>query len=211
MPTSLINNELFVDFDEPTNTYDSAGRPLSPNQESFFKSSKCLDENGDLLVVYHASPNDFTTFDTKRIGTGGGSIYGKGFYFCDHDFGLDIYGKYIKEYYLNLKNPFRWEPVEEAADIYYNLDMFVEMLKSNNFEITEELQQQLTKDLLEDEGGLDTLISQTCGMDLAQKYFLKAGYDGIMNLEIGDYVAFNPAQIKLCANKAPTTAADIAA
>lgn len=162
-------------------------------------------------MLYHASNSEFNTFDTKYIGSGGGSIYGKGFYFCDDNFGLDIYGKYIKEYYLNLKNPFRWEAVEEEADAYYNVDMFINILKYNNFEVSDELRQQLEEEVLENDGGLDTVIELTCGFDFAYSYFTKAGYDGIMNLEIGDYVAFKPEQIKLCSNKMPSSSVDIAA
>ena len=209
MPKTLVDNELFVDFDEPAADYDSDSNPLTDAQVNFFKNSKCVDDDGALLVVYHASPSNFTEFDIKRSGTGGGSIYGKGFYFCDSDFGLDQYGKYIKKYYLNLKNPFRWE-IPEGDDDYYNLDIFVDMLKVNNFSVSDELLSTLEADISAD-GGLDTLIEQTCGFDLAQKYFIRAGYDGVMNLEIGDYVAFKPEQIKLCSNKQPTVSNNIAA
>ena len=211
MPNSFLNNETFTDFEEVSSKYDSNGRLLSKSQEAFFVNSKCLDDSNRLLVVYHASPSEFTSFDSKRIGTGGGSIYGKGFYFCDSDFGLDVYGKYIREFYLNLQNPFRWEIVEEDADALYNLDMFIEVLETNNFVISDDLKQQLEDDLLNDGGGLDTIIEKTCGFGFANSYFTKAGYDGIMNFDIGDYVAFKPEQIKLCSNKAPSASADIAA
>jgi hypothetical protein len=211
MPNQLVDNELFTDFDDVSSKYDSNGRHLTNSQAAFFAKSDCLDETGRLLVVYHASPNDFTDFDPARIGTGGGSIYGKGFYFCDSDFGLDMYGKYIKEFYLNLTNPFRWEAIEEDADAYYNIDMFIEVLKSNNFDVTDSLRRQLEQDVLENDGGLDTIIEQTCGVDFAQKYFINAGYDGIMNISIGDYVAFDPKQIKLCSNRAPSETANAAA
>lgn len=210
MPNTFIDNEIFTDFDDTSSKYDSNGRLLSKNQVDFFSASQCLDENNRLLVVYHASPSEFTSFDPTRIGTGGGSIYGKGFYFCDSDFGLDMYGKYIREFYLNLTNPFRWEVINEDADAFYNLDMFIEVLETNNFVVSEELRQQLEDDILED-GGLDTVIEQTCGFDLANTYFVKAGYDGIMNFDIGDYVAFRPEQIKLCSNKTPSASADITA
>lgn len=206
----LANNELFVDFDV-SSAYDSEGRLLSNAQETFFKNSQCRDDNGSLLVVYHASNNNFTTFDSKRIGTGGGSVYGKGFYFNDNNFGLEIYGKYIKEYYLNLKNPFRWELMEEEADYTYNLDMFLEVLEQNNFNISEDLRQELEDDILNEDGNIDTLIEKTCGFDFAHTYFKRAGYDGIMNLSTGDHVAFDPKQIKLCSNKNPTASANIAA
>lgn len=198
----MSNLDFFDDF-EVSSSYDSEGRALSIEQEDFFKTSKCVDEENSLLVLYHASNNEFNTFDIKRAGSGGGCIYGKGFYFCDDNFGLDIYGKYIKEYYLNLKNPFIWKDD--------NIDDFVLMLERNNFVVTDDLRQQLEEDILENDGGLDTVIELTCGIDLAHKYFMRAGYDGIMNLDIGDYVAFKPEQIKLCSNKMPSATADIAA
>lgn len=208
MPTS---NSFFVDFDNTSTCYDSEGRYLSKEQSSFFKNSNCVDDNGSLLVLYHASNSEFTSFDPSKIGTGGGIIYGKGFYFCDNNFGLDIYGKYIREYYLNLKNPFRWEIIEEEADATYNLDMFIEVLEQNNFVLTDELRQQLEDELLNSDGGLDTIIEKTCGVNFAQKYFMRAGYDGIMNLDIGDFVAFKPKQIKLCSNKRPIDSVDVTA
>lgn len=200
----------FFDNFEVGSSYDSEGRLLSASQERFFRKSKCVDDEGGLLVLYHASNSEFDIFDIKRIGTGGGHIYGKGFYFCEDDFGLDIYGKYIKEYYLNLLNPYRWE-VPQGDDDCYNIDTFIELLEQNNFEVSDSLRQQLEEDVLENDGGLDTLISLTCGSDLAQKFFINAGYDGIMNLETGDCVAFKPEQIKLCSNKKPSASASIAA
>lgn len=209
--TIASNNDFFNDFDDASSKYDSNGRLLSKGQVNFFKHSKCVTDTKNLIVVYHASNNNFNTFDTNRIGTGGGSIYGKGFYFCDSSFGLDIYGEYIKEFYLNLKNPFRWEVCEEEADYLYNLDMFVEVLERNNFNVTDELRSRLEEELLENGGGLDTVIELTCGSGFAQKYFINAGHDGIMNLDIGDYVAFDPKQIKLCSNKLPAATSNIAA
>jgi hypothetical protein len=206
----MNNLDFFDDFDV-SSSYDSEGRLLSVGQNNFFKNSKCVDDSGSLIVLYHASNSDFSAFDPGKIGTGSGIIYGKGFYFCDNDFGLDIYGKYIKEYYLNLKNPFRWEMIEEDADATYNLDSFIEILEQNNFVVVDELRQQLEEDILENGGGLDTIIELTCGVDFAQTYFTRAGYDGIMNLEIGDYVAFKPEQIKLCSNRNPSASTGIAA
>jgi hypothetical protein len=208
--TNLANNEFFTDFDV-SSAYDSEGRPLSDGQNKFFKNSKCTTDDGSLLVLYHASNSEFSSFDPSKIGTGGGVIYGKGFYFCDSDFGLDIYGKYIREYYLNLKNPFRWEEINEEADATYNVDMFSEMLEQNNYVVSDELRRQLEDEVLENDGGLDTIIEMTCGVDFAQKYFTRAGYDGIMNLDIGDYVAFKPEQIKLCSNKMPAVSVNVAA
>jgi hypothetical protein len=170
-----------------------------------------VDDNNCLLVLYHASNTEFTSFDVNRIGSGGGSIYGKGFYFSDDSFNVEIYGKYIREFYLNLKNPFRWEAIDEEADATYNLDLFVEVLEANNFVMPDGLLKELEDDLINNDGGLDTVIEKTCGVDFANIYFTRAGYDGIMNLDIGDYVAFKPEQIKLCSNKMPSATADAAA
>jgi hypothetical protein len=202
---------IFTDFEDASSSYDSEGRMLTREQSRYFANSKCVTDSKNLLVVYHASHAEFDTFDTGRVGSGGGSIFGKGFYFCDDNFGLDIYGNHIREFYLNLKNPFRWEVQEEDADATYNLDMFIEVLEQNNFTVSDDLYEKLETSLLEEDGGLDTIIELTCGADSVQTYFIRAGYDGIMNLDVGDYVAFDPEQIKLCSNKTPNATANIAA
>jgi hypothetical protein len=83
-------------------------------------------------------------------------------------------------------------------------------LKLNNFNVSEDLRQEL-EDLVLGDCLFDEVIEQSCGIDFIQKYLINAGYDGIMNLDVGDYVAFDPKQIKLCSNKNPTNSADIAA
>ena len=50
-------------------------KKLSEGQKKFFKDSKVRDESGKLLVTYHGSPNDFTVFDTSKIGSITGAIY----------------------------------------------------------------------------------------------------------------------------------------
>ena len=46
---------------------DSQGRQLSPNQREFFKDSKAVDENGNLLTLYHGTKDaGFTVFNTSR-------------------------------------------------------------------------------------------------------------------------------------------------
>ena len=211
MANTFVDNELFTDFDDVSSKYDSNGRLLSKAQSNFFDRSQCVNEDNQLLVLFHASNAEFTAFDVNRIGSGGGYIYGKGFYFSEDRFSVEIYGKYVREFYLNLKNPFRWEPIEEDADATYNLDMFIEVLEANNFVMPEGLLEELEDDLINNDGGLDTVIEKTCGVDFANTYFTRAGYDGIMNLDIGDYVAFRPDQIKLCSNKTPTASVDAAA
>lgn len=196
-----MSTDFFVDFDSKTS--DSEGRPLSKEQLEFFAGSKCVDESGRLLVVYHASNADFDEFSLSKIGTGGGTIYGRGFYFNDSDFGLDIYGTYIKEYYLNLQKPFVWQMVNNKTDAKRNVAAFLQVLNANSYPITQELRKTLEDEIINQDGELDTVLELTCGEREAQAYFKGAGFDGIMNFSTGDMVAFNPTQIKRCLDRTP--------
>ena len=70
------------------------------------KASKVVDENGEPLVVFHASNNDFNIFDEKYIGSANDrGFYGKGFYFTDNLIGVKQYGNVIKSYFLKVTNP----------------------------------------------------------------------------------------------------------
>lgn len=62
------------------NATDSEGRKLSKKQLEFFKDSKVVDENGNLLVVYHGTKSDFTIFDKSKGGESN-SIADIGFWF----------------------------------------------------------------------------------------------------------------------------------
>jgi len=61
------------------NATDSEGRKLSKKQLEFFKDSKVVDENGNLLVVYHGTFERFNVFDISK--TNSANDQGKGFYF----------------------------------------------------------------------------------------------------------------------------------
>lgn len=45
---------------------DSDGNELSKQQQEYFKDSKVRDENGNLLVMYHGTPNNFTVFKNNK-------------------------------------------------------------------------------------------------------------------------------------------------
>lgn len=45
-----------------TSERDSEGRELSEGQQEFFRGSKVRDEDGNLLVMYHGTNNEFTVF-----------------------------------------------------------------------------------------------------------------------------------------------------
>ena len=91
------------------------------------------------------------------------------------------------------------------------MDTFIEMLEHNNFQVTPELRQKLEQDILENDGGLDTLIDLTCEADKATQFFKACGFDGIMDLDTLDFVIFEPNQAKLSSNKNPTSSELLAA
>ena len=70
-------------------------------------SSKVVDENGEPMVAYHGSNNEFTKFDTARIGSSTGTSDGRGFYFTtDKDYAYS-FGKdgNVLSVFLNIDNP----------------------------------------------------------------------------------------------------------
>ena len=60
---------------------DSEGKTLSEGQIEFFRDSKVRDAEGNLLVVYHGTYEDFTVFDISK--TASANVFGKGHYFTN--------------------------------------------------------------------------------------------------------------------------------
>ena len=81
---------------------DSEGTVLSAEQQEFFKNSKVRDEEGNLLVVYHGTDDDFTVFDRTK---GRSTMVIQGSFFSPWELDASGYGSNVKAYYLNIKNP----------------------------------------------------------------------------------------------------------
>ena len=60
---------------------DSEGKTLTKEQADYFKDSKVRDAEGNLLVVYHGTYEDFTVFDISK--TASANVFGKGHYFTN--------------------------------------------------------------------------------------------------------------------------------
>ena len=145
---------------------------------------------GTLIKVYHATPNSFTVFDKKRIGHGFGSLFGKGFYFAKDRGIAEQYDKNIGEYYLNIKNPYR----------YYSTDKeyIVGMLERSGYDYDEEFVESYDTESLDSEDLIEDFLSEALGLDDVYEVFAdmvqKAGFDGVW--AGSDIVAFEPNQIK---------------
>ena len=95
----LLNDQVKYSVSETT---DSQGRELSPEQVEFFRDSKVRDEDGNLMVVYHGTDAAFTVFDREK---GRSNMDIQGSFFSPWELDAKGYGEKVGKYYLNLKNP----------------------------------------------------------------------------------------------------------
>ncbi|MEI7510509.1 MAG: hypothetical protein WCJ62_13720, partial [Flavobacterium sp.] len=74
-------------------------------------ASKVVDENGEPLVVYHGTNNNFTEFNLERVGSNVDyGMWGSGFYFSPSKSFSKHYGNKILKLFLNIRNPFVRNP-----------------------------------------------------------------------------------------------------
>jgi hypothetical protein len=94
-------------------------------------ASKVVDENGEPLICFHATNNDFNVFDEKYIGSSNDrGFYGKGFYFTfqsefkDMKYAINeasYYGDKIFNCYIKALNPFDFSSLTEYKGKNINL------------------------------------------------------------------------------------------
>lgn len=80
-------------------------------------ASKVVDENGEPLVVYHGSEEDFDVFDISFFGKTDMGDRGRGFYFTPDKDVAEKYGVNVKSYFLNIKVPYNGN-----QEVYLNRD-----------------------------------------------------------------------------------------
>ena len=186
---------------------DSEGNQLSKGQQEYFKDSKIRDKNGNLLVVYHGTPNKFTVF-VPRTAQG----WGTGIYFTDNKSETVEYGDNVVEAYLNITNPFNADTMSydgigaENTKAYRDYDMQVWKQRYDEYDTYEEYR--------EDGMGVDMYEIYTEEIEIFNKILRELGYDGIIadhsnNIDGLEIVAFYPDQVKLTSNQNPTTDPDI--
>jgi hypothetical protein len=200
---------------------DSAGRHLTPAQETFFADSVVRDKAGRLLPMYHGTgSSEFNVFDMYggRFG-----LYGMGNYFTADKTVAESYahsrgkGKQstVYETYLNIKNPI---DMDAAADLAQWKDAFIAFdlddsllvdVRKNSDAFT------VLKEAMEADG-----VTVSDAAEIEMNMIEHMGYDGVTHIGGGIrnkndtrrhrvYVAFAPEQIKRVNNANPTGAADI--
>lgn len=118
LPKNYDSDVVYTDGSTAQRRYsikvDTEGRSLSEGQQEYFKDSNVVDDNGNLMVVYHGSPNEFTEFKHEFIGTTG-AAEGKGFYFTNNKSMAEGYSRedrgQILKGYLNITKPLSLEEI----------------------------------------------------------------------------------------------------
>ena len=147
-------------------------------------ASKVVDENGEPLVVYHGTNAEFSIFDKNYIGFSNDSgFYGKGFYFTHNSISVKQYGNIIKPYFLKIKNPVITydSPKEFSTSIWIPkgaknlLGQGLEPYEWHkwNFYLDDNFSEKVTN------------------------YILENGRNGIIAENVGEYIVYDPNQIKL--------------
>ena len=179
-------------------TKDNQGRELSKQQQEYFKDSKVRDENGNLEIMYHTSPNQFTIFNKSKLGENTGYSNTEFGYFITPNknfsqrFG-DIDNQGAKgntmELYANITKPITHPFYAGYKYEGKELDNIVEnyMKAINNEDVIEDF-----KNLVE-EGEADSLYDAYMSYALTEDPFEfaadereileKKGYDGVEFVE----------------------------
>ena len=207
-------NETSNEENKKFSLKDNKGNELTKGQQEYFKNSKVRDGEGNLMVMYHGTPNgNFTVFKDGTYFTANEQYAER---YQDPSSISISYGKEKvnpKTYavYLNITKPFDIRNDSEARRIYiedyikggnalginpYKSDAFYDDIKEIDWAEGEDLRDFL----IEEEYDYDGLV-------------LDEGADGGYGAEVayrGDsYVAFSPEQIKSIDNKNPTDDKDI--
>lgn len=206
---------------------DSQGRKLTEGQQEYFKDSKAVDEDGNLMVLYHGSSKEFYTFDRKRIGENynGSSQWGDGFYFAGSKEGALGWtdGTRVHEVYINMKNPLNVEgsvPKEMLKEVELISQDEYDALSDKRKEIIGTLEEVNNRTLSRIKTVGDLITHLIGNEKKVSEMFEKYGYDGIIDRrsetkgkahasDYFQYVVFNPNQIKSIFNTNPTTSADV--
>ena len=233
-----ISENNAQELDNSSFSFDNKGRKLSKGQQEYFKDSKARDENGNLKVLYHGTPNDFTKFSYDKLGTNG-TLLGKGFYLTDDINVAKAYaskgekGK-VMELYADIKKPLKWgeksiskqqyKSFVESINEITNGTLFADYSGEYSEKGSTQYNSTLNDILMDYEYGGDDIdlvsgILNTTGMSWNNGYkILKdtTGYDGIIvTTDVYDsgegnvYIPFQSNQIKNVDNTNPTSNEDI--
>ena len=187
---------------------DSNNRKLSKEQIEFFKDTKVLDDNGNLLVCYHGTRAHFNSF--KQTG-----IFN--WFTSDEDYS-DYFGDNHYEVYVNIKNPLYLGDIDDLVetedeiedesqivkydgDKYYLTTTILDIAKNLDVSIEELL------DIYFDNSNYNTNIYKITKTKEFFSLVEEKGYDGVFAYESGTptFGTMYANQVKRITNTNPTT------
>ena len=224
------NVDADVKVDKKYSLTDSNGKTLTKEQQEFFKDSKVRDENGNLKVLYHGTPNEFTQFNYDFIGSNGTAL-GKGFYLTDsRDIASGYVGESgkIMELYANIEKPLslteknitkaKYKKFVKAVDKATGGD-YLSNYGEVDYEGYNNVLSRALDDYTYDDNDVDLIHSvfNTSGLGWEEGFRLlkkTLGYDGVVQHDFNGtgttvFVPTLPEQIKSVTNQNPTDNADI--
>lgn len=161
--------------------------------KKWFGDSKVVDENGEPLVVYHRTNNEFEVFNNERVSAS--NLFGKGFYFSEKDSNASKrdYGNIRKDVYLSIQNPLQDNTIIKRKDVEPYLDAKdIDILFKGKDEVIGGV---FLFNAFNARYDYDTNIDTT-------EVLKSLGFDGIdLRNTSGDWVVFNPEQIKSVNNQ----------
>lgn len=219
------------DYYERTNKYnprivkDSQGTILTKEQSEYFKNSKVVDEDGNLLFLYHGSPSaEFNVFDEQSQGKNTSSS-DKGFYFTNNKDVAETFSYEtkpssivtvkrtekkgsVKSFYLNIENMLDLDNLTQSQIDFIAqsnpLNLPVEEVKRNIKQFVDAGNIQGIKMYL----NFDAIKKQYDGIKASMYSKYQVSKDSALD-GVYEFVAFHPEQIKLTTNKNPSENPDI--
>ena len=196
---------------------DSNGRTLTEEQRAFFAETNAVDENGNLLVVYHGTPNEaFFEYDYDKAGMSGGSQHGYGFYVSPSKKEAGFYtqgqGTILEGYALtrNSISATDNDLSKNIDEIFHRLPLYAKNNIESIYDSIEEAKKYYAT--LENGTMLSILTRDTEMHPIAFNRVLQnMGYDSIRYEQDGyetEIVLFDSSQFKLVSNKKPTKSKD---
>lgn len=196
-------------------------KTYNDNFYKWFNGSKCVNEKGEPLILYHGTSSNFKSFNKKKLGLKDLNIMSLlGFHFTpDYNMADRLFRKSEKDKvlacYLSIKNPYvckESDAVKDALKLAYDkgiidskkvdIDKLLDMEYFNNDDgaLSNLLAIQSHHQLM----GWNNLIDMKAIGENYLKYLKSKGYDGVKYLnEIEwaqdkryDWIAFEPNQIK---------------
>ena len=236
-PTESDDIRYSLSVSEANTTKDNKNRELTEGQKEYFKDSKVLDDNGNLLTVYHGTTEEINVFDKARLGSNTKAPSStQGFFFTANKEVAEAYSMYARPKYIqDLENKYQelekiaqrtgskddWKVRDEAYLEYEEAELEYGYGGRKDYENQKEVYLNITNPLVHDFDGLEyrdesyyDLIRQAKengndGVILKNTYDGYGDRDSYWNPKTDIFVVFESNQAKNVDNENPTDDPDI--